>query len=114
MSSPEFNKDSLDRLISRALHEQHDELPENFAAQTAALVESTARQSSDRLELWLQRALVAALIIAAVITFFVLGGPTVVAALASAPAAGWVYTIALCLVLSLAMQGFRRRREIRR
>lgn len=114
MSSPEFNKDPLDRLIGRALHEQRDELPENFAAQTAAWVESTARQSSDRLESWLQRALVAALIIAAVVTFFVLGGPTAVAALASAPATGWIYTIALCLAVSLAMQGFGRRRDIRR
>jgi hypothetical protein len=112
MSSPDFNKDLLDRLIGRALREPRDELPDNFAAQTAAFVESNARQSSDRLESWLQRALVAAMIIAAIVTFFVVGGPAAVAALASAPAAGWVYAIALCLGVSLAMQRFGARRAM--
>jgi hypothetical protein len=114
MSSPDFDRDPLDHLIGRALREPRDELPDSFAAQTAAFVESTARENSDRLESWLQRGLVAAMIIAAVVTFFVIGGPAVVATLTSASAAGWVYVIAVCLGLSLAMQRFGQRRNIAR
>ena len=48
-------RDTLDRLIDRALREERDRLPENFAARTAAYVEAASREANDRLEAWLQR-----------------------------------------------------------
>jgi hypothetical protein len=114
MSSNDFTgdrqpPDEWDRLIDRALREERDGLPENFAAQTAAFVEAANRSASDRLELWLQRAAIAALIMAAIITLF-LTGARVLAALAPILGAGWIYTVALCVGLSLALQHFAQRR----
>ena len=91
------------RLIDRALRAESDGLPENFAAQTAAFVDATSRAASDRLESWLQRAAIVALVIAAIVTVFVIGGRAF-AALASLPGAAWVYSVALCVALSLALQ----------
>ncbi len=105
MGSPEFKNGPLDRVIERALRERRDELPEDFAARTAAFVESAGHRSSDRVESWLQVALIAALILAAVVTLFVVGGPAL-ATLTSSAGAGWVYAGALCLGLSLAAQRF--------
>lgn len=105
MGSSEFNDDAMDRLIVRALREQRDELPEDFVARTTAFVESAVRQSSDRVGSWLQGGLIAALIIAAVVTLFEMGGPAL-AALTSSAGAGWIYAGALCLGLSLAAQCF--------
>jgi hypothetical protein len=105
MGSPEFNNGPVDRLIEHALRERHDELPEDFAGRTAAFVESAVRRGSDRVESWLQRALIATLIFAAVVTLLVVGG-TALATLTSSAGAGWIYAGALCLGLSLVAQRF--------
>jgi hypothetical protein len=99
MSSP----DKLHRLIDRALRMERDGLPDNFAAQTAAFVEAQSRMAGDRFESWAQRVLIAALIVAAIGTLLLLGGQAL-ALLALIPGAGWVYTVALCVGLSLAAQ----------
>jgi len=99
MSSP----DNLHRLIDRALRMERDGLPDHFAAQTAAFVEAQSRVAGDRFESWAQRGLIAALIVAAIVTLFLLGGQAL-ALLALIPGAGWVYTVALCVGLSLAVQ----------
>ena len=118
MISPDFKddpqqRDEWHRFVHRALRERSDALPENFAAQTAAFVESAVRGSSDRLESWLQRTLVATLLIAAGVTVYVMGGRAL-AALSPSPGSGWIYTVALCLGLSIATQHFVRRRESHR
>ena len=98
------------RLIDRALREQHDGLPEDFAARTAALIQTASRRVvDDRLESWLQRALLGVLIIAAVVTLLWMGGRAL-AALASVGGAGWIYAVATCVALSLPMQHFAQRR----
>jgi hypothetical protein len=91
------------RLIDRALRVERDGLPENFAARTGAFVDAASRAASDRLEIWLQRAAIVALIIAAIVTVFVVGGRGL-AALAALPGAAWGYSVALCVGLSLALQ----------
>ncbi len=98
------------RLIDRALRAQHDEPPEHFAAQTAAFVHSASPAVvGDRLESWLQRALLAALIVTAVVTLFLMGGRAL-AGLASVRGAEWIYTVATCVALSLGMQHLAQRR----
>jgi hypothetical protein len=89
--------------IDRALREWREELPENFAAQTAAFVEAQSRDASDRLESWLQRALILALIVSAVVAVLFVGG-SALAALASFVGKEWIYSVAICLGLSLAIQ----------
>jgi hypothetical protein len=91
------------RLIDRALRDERDELPDDFAAQTAALVTAASREASDRLESWLQRASLGVLAISAIASLFVMGWPTL-AAVAFAPATGWVCTVALCVGLTLGLQ----------
>jgi hypothetical protein len=103
MSAPDFHNDPLDRLIGRAIRERSDELPEAFATQTAAFVETEARRSSDRVEFWLERGLIAALIVAVGVTLFVTAGPAL-NALASSASAGWIYTGAICLGVSMVVQ----------
>jgi len=97
------------RFIDRALREPRDELPEDFAAQTAAFVESASRSASDRLESRLQLALIVTLIVTAVVTLFVIGGRAL-AELAAVRGTEWIYTLALCFGLSLAIQHFTQRR----
>jgi hypothetical protein len=107
-------RDKLDRLIDRALREERDGLPENFAARTAALVEAVSREApsrdaNDRLEGWLQRVGIVALGIGGVVSVFAMGRDAL-ASLARVPGAGWVFSIALCVGLSFSMQVFTQRR----
>jgi hypothetical protein len=105
MNPPDFT----DRLIARALRERNDEPPENFAAQTTAFVHSTERNSNDRLESWLQRALLGVLGVAAAVTLLLMGG-RVLAELTPAGGTGWIYTVVICGALSLGMQHLVQRR----
>ena len=91
------------RLIDRALRAERDGLPEDFAARTAALVEATSRAASDRLESWLQRAVIAVLVVGAILSLIVIGGRGFTA-LASLPGMGWVSSVVLCVSLSLGLQ----------
>jgi hypothetical protein len=102
-------RDTLDRLIDRALREERDGLPENFAARTAAYVEAASREANDRLEAWLQRLVIVALGIGVIVSVFVIGRDSL-ASLALVPGAGWVFSIALCVGLSWGMQRFTPRR----
>ena len=102
-------RDTLDRLIDRALREERDGLPENFAARTAAYVEAASREANDRLEAWLQRVVIGALAIGVIVSVFVMGRDSL-ASVALVPGAGWVLSIALCVGLSWGMQLFTRRR----
>jgi hypothetical protein len=94
-----------ERVIDRALREWRDELPENFAAQTAAWVEAQPRAASDQLESWMQRGLVVALIVTAAVAVVLVGGPAF-ANLASFFGREWIYTVAVCFAISLAIQHF--------
>ena len=106
MSPPDFT----DRLIARALREQNDEPPENFAAQTAAFVRSAERSASDRLESWLQRALLGVLGVAVAVTLFVMGGPVLAELTPAGGGTEWIYTVVICVGLSLGMQHLVQRR----
>ena len=106
MSSPDFT----DRLIARALREQNNEPPENFAAQTAAFVRSAERNAGDRLETWLQRALLGVLGVAAAVTLFVMGGRLLAELTLAGGGAEWIDTVAICVGLSLGMQHLVQRR----
>jgi hypothetical protein len=104
---------NTDRLIARALREAQDEPPTDFAAQTAALVFEAAqvhRGLNDRLESRLQWAVIAALIAAAGVTLLWMGDRAL-ASLASIGSAGWLYAVATCVILSLALQHLMQRSE---
>jgi hypothetical protein len=106
MRPPHFPKDLPEQLvIDRALREWRDELPESFAAETAALVESQSRIASERLEAWLQRALIVALIVTAAVAV-ALVGDRAFSGLASLFGKDWIYAVAVCFGLSLAIQHF--------
>jgi len=103
MRSPEF-RSNTDHLIARALREEQEEPPEDFVAQTVAFVlRAPADTLGDRLELWLQRAVLVALIGTVGATLLWMGG-RILAGLASVGGAGWIYAVATCMVLSLACQ----------
>lgn len=102
MGNRDFDNDPLDRLIERAVRERRDEPPEALASQTAAFVESAVRRNSDRLESWLERGLIAALIIAAGGALSAMSSPAL-SALASSAGAGWFYSGILCVGLSAAL-----------
>src|SRR4051812_49366995 len=104
-------RDNLDRLIDRALREERDGLPENFAARTAAYVEAASREANDRLEAWLQRVVIGALAIGVIVSVFVMGRDSL-ASVALVPGAGWVFSIALCVGLSWGMQFFITQRRL--
>jgi len=104
---------NTDRLIARALREAQDEPPTDFAAQTAAFVLKAAqahRGPNDRLESRLQWAVLAVLIAATGVTLFWMGGRAL-ASLASIGSAGWIYAVAICVILSLALQHMMQRSE---
>jgi hypothetical protein len=106
-------RNNIDRLIARALRDEQDEPPEDFASQTAAFVlREHAHGLGDRLELWLQRAVLGVLIGSTGVTLFRMGG-RVFAPLASIDGTGWIYTATACFVLSLGIQYVMQRRERR-
>ncbi|HEY9182280.1 MAG TPA: hypothetical protein VIQ99_03710 [Gammaproteobacteria bacterium] len=109
------------RLIDRVLRNPPlSPLPRDFAAQVAARVEQNARAGSERLEVWLGRALVALLVsagTAAVLVFFgdslrdlaenlTVPEPT---AFRVQTVVGWAAAIAACVGVSAAFNPGRKR-----
>ena len=91
-----------DRLLDEALRTPPlDPIPHDFAAKTAASVESV---DDDRVERWLQRALLASFGLGSVVAIATVSGPW----LQTAPA-GWGAVIVACLALSSALDRLRSR-----
>jgi hypothetical protein len=87
------------RLIARALRRPPaDSLPPDFAVRTAVRIESLARASDERLEIWLQRVLLSLLLLAGLVTLFFFNA-----------AAHWIVAAALCVALSAVTERLFRR-----
>jgi hypothetical protein len=109
------------RLIARTLRNPPlDPQPRDFAARTAAYVEARSRVANERVEVWLERALVTLLVLAGAAIVLVYNGERL-RDLASAfalsePAAfrvqtlvGWGVAIAACVGVSSALKFDRKR-----
>jgi hypothetical protein len=102
------------RLIARALRQPRlHSLPDDFAALTAARVESATTESDERFEIWLQRTLILLLLLAGIACAAVFGRELLPAFAAPAlvleqtapfATADWILVIAACLGLSLAVR----------
>lgn len=95
------------RLIARALRQPPiGALPENFAAQMAARVGSTGNVGGDRLETWLVRGLLLAMVVGGIASVTVFGDAWLapLAAQASGTAVSWIVSAVICLVLTLAVE----------
>jgi hypothetical protein len=107
------------RLIARVLRDPPlAPPPEDFAARTAARVELAARILDDRVELWLQRALLGLLVLGGAAATVVYGGEWLRAVavrmaeradLGALTGAGWALAVAACVGLSAAVERFARR-----
>jgi hypothetical protein len=107
------------RLVARALRTPPiDALPADFAARTAARVESQARATSERVEVWLERGLVALLLVAGVVATLVYSRDSLLAFSFSVPeraalgletVATWSLAVAACVGLSSIFARARRR-----
>jgi hypothetical protein len=98
------------RVIERALRTpQLDAIPRDFAAQTAARALRDARLASETVEVWLQRGLVALLLVAGAVALRVYGGESLLdlpfsvsdgAALNVQAVVGWSLAVAACVGIS--------------
>lgn len=100
------------RLIARALRNPPvAPLPSDFAARTAAHVRRTSRAASERVEIWLERGLVALLLLAGAAALLVYNGDWLRelsfsvpegAALGVRAVASWSIAVAACIGISSA------------
>jgi len=107
------------RMVARALRTPAlDSLPSDFAAQTAALAEREARLANESVEVWLERGLVAVLLLAGAVAFRVYGGESLFGLAFSLPeraafgiqtVLSWSLAIAVCVGLSSVFAHARRR-----
>ena len=98
------------RVIARALRTpQLDAIPRDFAAQTAARALRDARLASESVEVWLQRGLVALLLLAGAVALRVYGGESLLdlpfsvsdgAAMNVQAVVGWSLAVAACVGIS--------------
>ena len=98
------------RVIARALRTpQLDSIPRDFAAQTAARALRDARLASENVEVWLQRGLVALLLLAGAVALRVYGGESLLdlpfsvsdgAAMNVQAVVGWSLAVAACVGIS--------------
>jgi hypothetical protein len=109
------------RLVDRALRKPPvDPIPNDFAYRTAAWVEKLAEAADDRFESSLQRALIAALVVASIATIVLFGKdwlPAFVTPLRqsselnSPGLANWSVVVAICVGLSWAVERWRGRAD---
>ena len=98
------------RVVARALRTpQLDAIPRDFAAQTAVRALRDARLASESVEVWLQRGLVALLLLAGAVALRVYGGESLLelpfsvsdgAALNVQAVVGWSLAVAACVGIS--------------
>jgi len=98
------------RVIARALRTPElDAIPRDFAAQAAARAQRDARLASESIEVWLQRGLVALLLLAGAVALRVYGGESLLelpfsvsdgAALHVQAVVGWSLAVAACVGIS--------------
>ncbi|HEX7238455.1 MAG TPA: hypothetical protein VF405_15920 [Gammaproteobacteria bacterium] len=98
------------RLIARELRTpQLDAIPRDFAAQTAARALREQRIANENVEVWLQRGLVALLLLAGAVALRVYGGEALLdlplrvpdtAALSIQSVVGWSLAVAACVGIS--------------
>jgi len=106
------------RFIARALrHPPLDPLPNNFAAQTTARIESLVAAADERFEIWLQRGLVAFLALGGITATLVFGSDWLSALTlpaqrsieyGSTTIGSWSPVIAACLGLSWGIEHWHR------
>jgi len=102
------------RLLARVLREPaEDSLPHDFAALVAARAEAASESAGDKVEIWVQRVLLAVLVLTCLASF---GGDAVAwlqrvfagnaggANEVRATAGRWVLAIGLCIALSLLIE----------
>ena len=108
------------RLVARALRTPPlDALPSDFAVRTAARAERQARIADERVEQWIERALVALLLLVGAVALLVYGRevslPAIPFAVPERTALGiqtiasWSFAVAVCVGLSSAFAFARKR-----